>query len=382
MTNMIKKELTNITKRHYLKADKKSKTLILNEFCKNTRYNRKYAVGILQAGYDNEKVIKYGRKPRSKIYNSDVMLAAIKIWELLDYPCGARLKPVLSETVKSLERFKEISVSKKVKKQLAKISARTLDRRLEKEREAKHLLRNRGTTKHGSLLKSSIPIRITDWDTSDIGWLEMDTVAHNGGDPNGTFIYSLDLLEIASGWSEQRAVFGKGEQGVVKAIDNIKNKVPFSIKGFDSDTGSEFVNWHLVRYCEHEHIGFTRSRPMMKNDNAYVEQKNNTHIRKRLGYRRYDSEKQLNMINDLYQNELSLFNNFFNPVMKIKSKEKVNNSVCRKKYDTALPPYLRLMKSKQITRAKKKELETLYLTLNLVQLKKIINAKIKKIRNS
>lgn len=382
MTTMTKRELLKITKERYLKADRKSKTLILNEFCKNSGYNRKYAINILQAGYVNNKVERFGRKPRSVVYDSNVMLTAIKIWELLDYPCGVRLKPMLLEMVKSLERFGEIKVNSKTKKELGKISARTLDRRLGKEREARHLARNRGTTKHGSLLKSSIPIRITDWDTTEIGWIEMDTVAHNGGDPNGTFIYSLDLLEIATGWSEQCAVLGKGEKGVVKAINNIKLKAPFKIKGFDSDTGSEFVNWHMVRYCEKEHIGFTRSRPMMKNDNAYVEQKNKTHIRAWLGYRRYDSKKQLSMINDLYQNELGLFNNFFRPVMKIKSKEKVNNSVCRKKYDTALPPYQRLLKSKQIPKAKKKELTNLYLSLNPVQLKKTINQKIKRIKKS
>jgi len=382
MTTMTKRELLKTTKERYLKADRKSKTLILDEFCNNTGYNRKYAINILQANYDNDKVAKYGRKPRTKVYDSDVMLAAIKIWELLDYPCGVRLKPILVPMIKSLQRFGGIKVDSKTKKKLSKISARTLDRRLSKERAIRHLSRNRGTTKHGSLLKSSIPIRITDWDTSKIGFMEMDTVAHNGGDPNRTFIYSLDLVEIASGWSEQQAVLGKGKQGVVKAINDIKTKVPFYIKGLDSDTGSEFVNWHMVRYCRKNNIGFTRSRPMMKNDNAYVEQKNNTHVRCWLGYRRYDNKKQLNLINDLYQNELRLFNNFFRPVMKIKSKEKVNNSVCKKKYDTAQTPYQRLMKSKQISPKKKKELQILYLSLNPVQLKKTIDQKIKRIKNS
>lgn len=294
MTAMTKHELLKITKERYLQANRKSKSLILDEFCGNAGYNRKYAIRILQARYDNNRIIKYGRKPRTKVYDSNVMLAIIKIWELLDYPCGVRLKPVLPLTAESLERCGEISINGSVKKQLGKISSRTLDRRLTKEREIRHLSRNRGTTKHGSLLKSSIPIRITNWDTSEIGWMEMDTVAHNGGDPNGEFIYSLDLLEIASGWSCQQAVLGKGEKGIIKAINDIKKKVPFGIKGFDSDTGSEFVNWHMVKFCEREQIGFTRSRPMMKNDNAYVEQKNNTHIRRWLGYRRYDNQKQLN----------------------------------------------------------------------------------------
>ena len=210
--------------------------------------------------------------------------------------------------------------------------------------------------------------------------MEMDTVAHNGGDPSGDFIYSLDMTEIYSGWSEQIAVMGKGETGVISAVDEIKNDLTFDLKGMDSDGGSEFINWHMVGYCEKNDLFFTRSRPYMKNDNAYVEQKNNTHIRHWLGHGRFDNQKQLSAINNLYRNELRLFNNFFRPVMKILSKEKVNNSVCRKKYDTAKTPYQRLMESDQISKEKKAELEKLYLSLNPVELKNLINRKLKNIR--
>jgi len=229
---------------------------------------------------------------------------------------------------------------------------------------------------------SVYPGLITNWDTNELGFMEMDTVAHNGGDPSGEFIYSLDMVEISTGWSEQRAVLGKGEKGVVDKVNNVKNTVPFDIYGLDSDGGSEFINWHMVKYCKNKEIYFTRSRPAMKNDNAYVEQKNYTHIRKWLGYSRYDTEKQLNMINNLYENELRLFNNFFRPVMKIESKEKINNSVCRKKYDIAKTPYQRLMESNQISRKIKQKLEKLYLSLNPVQLKKAIDEKIKNIRKT
>jgi hypothetical protein len=251
---------------------------------------------------------------------------------------------------------------------------------LKKERVIRKLHRSRGTTRHGSLLKSSIPIRITNWDTQQVGFMEMDTVAHNGGNPSGECIYSLDMTEIYSGWSEQIAIMGKGEVGMIAAVDKIKNVLPFKLLGMDSDSGSEFVNWHMVGYCEKHRLFFTRSRPHMKNDNAYVEQKNNTHIRKWLGYDRYDTQKQLLAINDLYQNELRLFNNFFRPVMKILSKEKVNNSVCRKIYDVAQAPYQRLMDSKQISKEKKQEMQNLYLSLNPVELKKEIDRKLKYIQ--
>ena len=310
------------------------------------------------------------------------MVVVIKIWELLEYPCGIRLKPSLLPMINALERHNELVIDDEIKEKLKKISPKTLDRRLGKEREIRHLKRNRGTTRHGSLLKSSIPIRITNWDTNEVGFMEMDTVAHNGGDPAGEFIFSLDLVEIYSGWSEQYAVMGKGKKAVVNSVDNAKQIMPFALKGLDSDSGSEFINWHMVDYCENNNLGFTRSRPDKKNDNAYVEQKNYTHIRKWLGYRRYDTQKQLQLINDLYRNELRLFNNFFRPVMKIKLKEKVNNSVCKKKYDVAQTPYQRLMDSGKIPTEKKKELKRLYLSLNPVQLKKAIEDKLKKIRAS
>lgn len=209
--------------------------------------------------------------------------------------------------------------------------------------------------------------------------MEMDTVAHNGGDVNGECIYSLDMVEIYSGWSEQYAVMGKGETGVIKAVDEIKAGLPFNLAGMDSDGGSEFINWHMVEYCEKNKLFFTRSRPDRKNDNAYVEQKNNTHIRHLLGYGRFDKIEQLIAINGLYRQELRLFNNFFKPVMKIVFKEKINNSVCKKKYDIAKTPYQRLMEHPKISAEKKKELKSLYLSLNPVELKKKIDKKTKEI---
>jgi hypothetical protein len=377
---MSKKELINEIKPRYLKAAKAEKGLMLNEFCLNTGYNRNYAIQIMQADCDYHRVKREGRKKRKLTYGTDVMSVAIKVWELLEYPCGVRLKPALIPMVEAMERSGEIVVSEPVKEKLSLITGRTLDRRLKRERGIRKLNRSRGTTRHGSLLKSSVPIRITNWNTSKAGFMEMDTVAHNGGDPSGECVYSLDMTEIYSGWSEQTAVMGKGETGVIAAVDEIKNVLPFKLLGMDSDSGSEFVNWHMVRYCEQHQLFFTRSRPDRKNDNAYVEQKNNTHIRKWLGYSRYDTPRQLAAINDLYRNELRLFNNFFRPVMKVLSKEKINNSVCRKTYDIAQTPYQRLLDSNQISQKKKQELQDLYLSLNPVELKKAINQKLKNIK--
>jgi hypothetical protein len=380
MTKMGKKELILSTKPRYLKASKKDKTKILDEFCKNTGYDRKYAISIFQAKCDYNRASREGRKPRAKKYGHDVMTVIIKIWELLDHPCGVRLKPSLMPMLESMTSFNEISVTNEIKDKMESISARTLDRRLDNERQIRKLNKNRGTTRHGSLLKTSIPIRITDWDTETMGYMEIDTVSHNGGDPGGEFASSLDMVEIFSGWSEQAALMGKGEIATVKAVEAIKEDLPFWLLGLDSDGGSEFINWHMVRYCEKKKLFFTRSRPDRKNDNAYVEQKNNTHIRQLLGYGRFDTVEQINAINDLYRNELRLFNNFFKPVMKIASKEKINNSVFKKKYDIAKTPYQRLIESGQLPEGQAEKLTTLYKTLNPVQLKRAINEKVKKIK--
>lgn len=379
MTQTTKRELLKAVKARYLQGTAEEKSRSLDEFCQNTGYHRKYAIRILQATHCYKIRSKTGKRK----YLGEVLALIIKIWELLDYPCGKRLKPSLLPMVESLERCQEISpISQFVKIQLQTIGRNTLDRYLRRERQIRRLDRGRSLTRHGSLLKSSVPIRITNWDTQDIGFMEMDTVAHCGDNLSGEFIYSLDMVEIATGWTEQIAVVGKGEAGIVKAIEEIKQNLPFNLKGLDSDTGSEFVNWHMVKWCKEHDLFFTRSRPDRKNDNAYVEQKNYTHIRKWLGYRRYDTQKQLQLINDLYRNELRTFNNFFRPVMKIKSKQKINNSVCKKIWDVAQTPYQRLMQSNQIPPKVKDQLRQLYESLNPAKLKAIIESKLKRIVKS
>jgi len=382
MTSMSKKELMSAIKTRYLKTGKKEKGKILDEFCQSTGYARKYAITILAAGYDNNRVARVGRKGRKKKYSHEIMAAAVKIWEVLDFPCGQRLQPVLPEMYATLVRFKEITFNESTRDSLETISAKTLDRRLKRERERRHLKRNRGMTCRGNLLKSQIPIRITDWDTSQLGYAEIDTVAHNGGDPSGEFIFTLDLTEIFGGWSEQEAVMGKGETGVLKATKNIRKDLPFDLLGIDGDNGGEIINYQMLRYCAEQKLVYTRSRPDRKNDNAYVEQKNHTHVRQLVGYGRYDTQEQLTMLNDLYRQEYRLFTNFFRPVMKIKSKEKINNSICRKKYDVAKSPYQRLLNCDQLSQAKKDELTKLYLSLNPVQLKRAIEEKVAKLKST
>ena len=380
MTTMSKKELISATKARYLKSGKKAKGKILDEFCAATGYARKYAIAILAAGCNNDRLAQMGRKARERKYGSNVLLVVAKIWELLDFPCGVRLQPSLPEMYDALARHKEMAFNEKIKIQLAEIGAKTIDRRLKTERERRRLNRNRGATRHGSLLKSAIPIRITDWDTSRLGFMEIDTVAHNGGDPSGECAFTLDVTEIYSGWTEQYAVLGKGEKGVLEALKNIRQSLPFSLKGIDGDNGGEIINYHMLRYCTQEKLVYTRSRPDRKNDNAYIEQKNDSHVRRIVGYGRYDTRRQVKQLNALYRNEYRLFTNLFRPVMKIKSKVKINNSVCRKTYDQARSPYQRLLSCRQMKPADKNKLTQLYLSLNPVQLKQAIDRQTAKIR--
>ena len=324
MTNMTKKELAAVTRGRYRLAAKAVKTFMLNEFCGNTGYNRKYAIRL----FNHEPRTKEVRKGRARKYPTRLFAdLIIPIWELLDYPCGTRLQPELINMAEAMARSGEIKINEEIRGQLETISSKTPDRRLKKEIAIRKLNRSRGMTRHGTLLKSAIPIRLTEWNRQELGFGEMDTVAHNGGDPSG-----------------------------------------------------EFINWHLVRYCEKNNLFFTRSRPYMKNDNAYVEQKNNTHIRKLLGYERFDNHTQLGLINDLYRHERRLFSNFFRPVMKIACKEKANNSLCHKIYDRAKTPYHRIMGSDQVSEEQKGRLQELYLSLNPVQLKRAIDEKVKIIR--
>ena len=377
---MSKKELISEVKARYLQASKMEKGKILDEFCATTGFHRKYAIKVLAAGFDNNRIAKVGRKARQKLYGHQVMAVVLKIWELLDFPCGQRLKPALPEIYMVLVRCREMAFSQELQVSLERISAKTLDRRLTRERALRHLKRNRGLTHRGNLLKSAIPIRITDWDTTKLGFMEIDTVAHNGGDPSGEFIFTLDVTEIFSGWSEQYAVMGKGETGVLRATKKIREDLPFDLVGIDGDNGGEIINYQMLKYCTQEKLVYTRSRPDRKNDNAYVEQKNHTHVRQLVGYHRYDTPEQLEMLNDLYRHEYRLFMNFFRPVMKIKSKEKINNSLCKKNYDIAQSPYQRLLGCNQLSQTRKDELTRLYLSLNPIQLKRGINRKIAKLK--
>jgi hypothetical protein len=226
-------------------------------------------------------------------------------------------------------------------------------------------------TKPGTLLKAQVPIQTaTPWEDQRSGFVEIDLVAHDGGDAQGEFLFTLDVTDVCTGWTETMAVRNKSQVAVFEAIVEIQKRLPFGLLGIDSDNGSEFINDHLFRYCVQEKITFTRARPYRKNDNCFVEQKNYSVVRRNVGYLRHETQQELELLNELYRH-LRLYTNFFQPVMKLRSKERDGARV-RKKYDPAQTPYRRVLAETLIEKKKKEPLKRVYENLNPAELKREI----------
>ena len=386
MTNMSlhsRQEYLQKVKPRYLKATKEEKSSMLDEYCANTKLDRKYVVRCLSVRISLEKKIAKIRKPRSCRYTNNEIFYLKKIWEILDYPCGQRLKPMLGEMMLVLKRCKELIVPDAAAKKLLTIAASTIDVKLKKFKAA---IRRRfnGTTKPGSLLKNQIPIRTSSWEEKRPGYCEMDLVAHCGDSAEGEFVNSLDLTDILTSWTEGVACMGKAEKRILEGLNEIRSRLPFLLKAIDPDNGSEFINWQLFHYCEKESIAFTRGRPYRKNDNAHIEQKNWTHVRKVFGYERRGSQIECDLMNDLYRNELRLYKNFFQPTIKVVEKKRVgkNSEKIKKIYDTPKTPYQRVLDCKEISEEKKQELRTIYATLNPADLRRKIILKLQRLRQA
>jgi hypothetical protein len=302
------------------------------------------------------------RRRRQRIYGEDVKRVLTRLWELLDYLCGKRLVAALPETIEALERHGELKLTEELRQKLLSVSAATIDRLLASEKK-KLQLKGRSLTKPGSLLRQQIPIRtFADWDEARPGFVEMDLVAHEGGNASGDFAYTLDLTDVSTGWTELAAVKNRAQVWVFQALQEIRQRLPFPLLGLDSDNGGEFINHHLKRYCEREEITFTRSRPYRKNDNCFVEQKNYSVVRRHVGYGRYDNEVEVELLNQLYE-QLRLYVNFFLPSQKLLQKTRRGSRV-QKRYDRARTPYRRVLDCAQVPERYKKKLRAHYQKLN------------------
>lgn len=355
----------------YLKARKRGKTAILNEYCQNTGLHRKSAVRKIARLLRGEPL---RRKKKTPIYDYKVRTALEIAWNIFDRPCGQRLKPLLEEEVDRLRRQRELKIDNQTAQQLKSVSSATIDRLL-KPKKAVWVAHKPFGTPGPNLIAKKIPIRLTDWNLTQVGYLEMDLVLHGGTSTEGDFGHSLSALEISSGWWEGEAVMGRSQVRIFKGINEIRNRTPFTWKGIDTDNDNAFINDQLYRYTQKEALYFTRSRPYRKNDNARIEQKNYTHVRRPLGYLRYDTPEELDLINDLYHHELRLFKNFFQPVMRLKSKERIDGHVQRQ-HERPRTPYRILRESGQLSEEQIKRMDDLYRDLNPAELKRQIEKKL------
>lgn len=320
----------------YRGASRRQKGQILDEFCRVTGYHRKYALRCLNAA---PRGAAPRRRRRGKsTYGPATVQALRAIWEAAGYPWSRRLTALLPRWVPWARRRWDLSAT--VCAQLLRISARQVDRLLAAH---KHRLKRHryGGTKPGTLLKHHIAIKTTQWDVRVPGFTELDLVAHCGARGEGEFAHSLNVTDIHTTWVETRAVLGRGEHAVQEALEDIRRTLPFRLRGIDSDNGSEFINNHLVRYCHAHAIEFTRGRPYKKDDNAHIEQKNWTHVRKIVGYHRYDSAAAVAALNALYTQDLRLLQNGFLPSVKLLRKERVGARL-RRHYDRPRTPLERL----------------------------------------
>ena len=372
MTRGSIREYTEAVQGRYLRASKKEKGQILDEFTKVTACHRKAAIRLLHREKQSRTNKKHGRPRQYGIAAAEALRVA---WEATDRLCSKRLHPFLPELVKILRRNGEQTITAEIEAALCRMSPATIDRLLRPYRKlgGRHPF---ATTKPGSLLKRAIPIKtFADWRDDHPGFLEVDLVAHCGESTEGFYLTTLSTVDVASGLTEHMGVWGKGQQRVGAAIHRVRQRLPFPLLGLDSDNGSEFINQHLYAYCQREGITFTRSRPYKKNDSCHVEQKNWSVVRRLIGYDRYSSHAALETLNRLYD-LLRLYLNFFQPVMELESKTRHGSKV-HKVYDKAQTPYQRLLKAVILTEAKQQELAATYHSLNPVTLLKQINEKLK-----
>ncbi len=368
--------IKNLQKR-YVDANRKEKSLILNEFCETSGYHRKHAIRMLsQRAPDTKSPPAQEQRGRKPIYLPEQLLEPLRlIWLATDLMCSKRLKAAMAIWLPFYEVTYGI-LDKHIREQLLMVSESTIDRLLKPDRQQRP--KGLSGTKPGSLLKNQIPIKTDQWNEKQPGFVEADTVAHCGTTLMGDFVWSLTLTDIYSGWTENRAVWNKGAEGVINQIKDIEENLPFSILGFDCDNGSEFLNHHLVNYFQKRPapVQFTRSRPYHSNDNAHVEQKNWTHVRQLYGYYRIDDKTLLDDINRLYKEECSLLHNYFYPTMKLIDKKRIKSKI-RKVHDKPQTPYVRLMGSGDISEERKQLLTEQYQTLNPFELKKNLEDKLK-----
>lgn len=374
-----RKEILCYTKKRYEKASSKDKSKIIDEFVSVTGYLRKYAIHLLnkkdrldrhcggntKTTGENNNGTKVIRRTNKRKYDESLKAALLTIWYSANQICSKRLVPFIPDLLTVLERFGHIALPLDIRSKLLQVSPATVDRLLETPRRE-----SRGgisTTRPGSLLKKQIKIRtFADWNDVIPGFFEGDLVAHCGDRVDGAFLNTLVLTDIASSWTEFFPLIKKGAADVIASLEVLQQMLPFTLLGLDTDNGSEFINYALLDFCKTNKITFTRSRAYKKNDQAHVEEKNGSIVRRLVGYDRFEGIDAYNALSELYAT-LRLYVNFFQPSLKLISKKRDGAKVT-KKYDKAKTPYQRLLISTHIPAEAKTTLKNQYEQLDPVLL--------------
>jgi hypothetical protein len=361
MSNSSKKEYLQEIKKRYFSSSKTEKSIILDEFCRVCNYNRKYAIRLIYKK-QQEQNLRAGRP--NKYYRRAIITFLKDIWVLTNLACSKRLKAAIPLWLPYYHLHNGNHLTEKDVKLLLEISPRTIDRML-KRLKSRYKKFGLSTTKPGSLLKKQVPIKLNQWDESKPGFIEADTVAHCGTSVSGQFAYTLNTVDIATGWTEQRALWGKGKRGVFEALKSIRQYLPFKVLGFDCDNGGELLNYMLLEYFtgQKNPVQYTRSREYRKNDNAHIEEKNWTHVRQFIGYQRFDKIETVQKLNDLYLSEWRLYLNFFIPSFKLIEKRRLGAKTI-KVFAPPLSPYQRILASSSIKPSVKKQLTKIFSSLD------------------
>jgi hypothetical protein len=337
-----RRAVTKAIATRYGRSSRAAKKAILDELCAVTGWHRDHARKALRRALVLRPA--KARAPRRPLYGEEVIEALRFCWAVQGTSCGRLLAAALPDLVPRLRRFEELQIDDATEALLLKIAPATIDRRLKPER-VKLEPRGRSHTKPGTLLKDSIPMRTwAEWDDAVPGFVEIDLVGHEGGNSRGEFCFTLDITDIATGWTETRSVKNKAQKWVFAAIKDATAAFPFPILGIDSDNGSEFINWELLSWCEQEKLTFTRSRSGNKNDGAHVEQKNWHIVRQTVGYHRYDTTAELELLNRIWALQRLLTNHFL-PQQKLIKKVRVGAKIS-KKYDQPATPVQRVLADK------------------------------------
>jgi hypothetical protein len=358
-----RKQYLEAVGKEYERADERDRSRLLDEAEKRTGLNRKYLIRVLN--HPNRQRPRKRRRRRAE-YGAAVVTALVEVWDIFEQPCGQRMVAVLRSELDRLRRLGELRCSDPVAEQLKQVSASTVDRLLRREKGIRQLRRNRNPNVQ-RLIYQKVPVKVAaDWDTSEIGNLQVDFVLHCGRSTGGDYIPTISAVDIATNWWEGQAIAVRSQQATKEGLSQMQPRFPFRIRELHPDNDSVLVNDLLWDWCQEQGIRMSRSRPYKKNDNAWVEQKNWTHVRKVVGYRRFDTTSELRVLNEIY-GVLRLYKNFCLPTIRLKSKTRVEGRI-KRIYDHPCTPYERVVGSPQIDRKTKRKLQDIYEGLNPAEL--------------